>query len=251
MAQEPSSPASAAGANQPVNATASTCKEKRVIVIDPGHGGTTKVGGSSPNNATAASGIKEKQLTLEYGQELKTHLESEEIQQIFRGKGYCEVKVILTRTTDVNVGISARVAVARDNKADIFLSIHFNGSEKKNARGTETYYRDPSNGRQSNKAQDEALAKAVNDATYGAIAALDAGAKNRNVKADSQTGHKKVGVLVDPGIGLSGKMCRSALVEIEFIDFPAVDVLLVSGPQATNNRSAVMRAVARALANQL
>ncbi|HMY20640.1 MAG TPA: N-acetylmuramoyl-L-alanine amidase [Polyangium sp.] len=248
MAQDVSSPASAAGANQPVDATASTCKEKRVIVIDPGHGGTKKVGGSSPNNAVAASGVLEKRLTLEYAQVLQTHLESEAIQQIFRGKGYCEVKIILTRTTDVNVGISDRVKVARVNKADIFLSIHFNGANKK-ARGTETYYRDPKNGSQSNKAQDEALAKAVNDATFGAIAAIDSGAKNRGVKADSQTGHKKVGVLADPGIGLSGKMCRSALVEIEFIDVPAVDAILVTGADA--NRSSVMLAVARALANTL
>ena len=246
-----SSPSSASGANQPVDATTSSCKEKRVIVIDPGHGGTTKVGGSSPNNATAASGVLEKQLTLEYAEVLKTHLESDEIQQIFKGKGYCEVKIIQTRTTDVNVGISARVKVARDNKADIFISIHFNGSTGKNARGTETYYRDPKNGSQSNAKQDAALAKAVNDATYGAIAAIDSNAKNRNVKADSQTGHKKVGVLVDPGIGLSGKMCRSCLVEIEFIDFPAVDVILVSGSSATTNRSAIMRAVAKALATEL
>ena len=203
MAQDVSSPASAAGANQPVDATASTCKEKRVIVIDPGHGGTKKVGGSSPNNAVAASGVLEKRLTLEYAQVLQTHLESEAIQQIFRGKGYCEVKIILTRTTDVNVGISDRVKVARVNKAD----------------------------------------------TFGAIAAIDSGAKNRGVKADSQTGHKKVGVLADPGIGLSGKMCRSALVEIEFIDVPAVDAILVTGADA--NRSSVMLAVARALANTL
>lgn len=250
MAQDVSSPAAAAGANQPVNATASTCKEKRVIVIDPGHGGTKKVGGSSPNNATSASGVKEKKLTLEYAQDLKKHLDSDAIQQIFQGKGYCEVKTILTRTTDVNVGISARIGVARTNKADIFLSIHFNGANKK-ARGTETYYRDPKNGSQANKAQDEALAKAVNDATYGAIKAIDAGAKNRNVKPDSQTGHKKVGVLADPGIGLSGKMCRSALVEIEFIDVPAVDVSLVSGSSASVNRSSIMLAIARALANVL
>jgi len=44
-------------------------------------------------------------------------------------------------------------------------------------------------------------------------------------------------------------MCRSALVEIEFIDVPAVDAILVTGADA--NRSSVMLAVARALANTL
>ena len=34
------------------------------IVIDPGHGGDVKVGGSSPNNARGPSGVLEKALTL-------------------------------------------------------------------------------------------------------------------------------------------------------------------------------------------
>jgi N-acetylmuramoyl-L-alanine amidase len=245
-----SSPASASGANQPVDATTSSCKEKRVIVIDPGHGGTANVQGSSYNNAIAASGVLEKRLTLEYAQVLKTHLESIEIQQIFKGKGYCEVKILLTRTTDVNVTATNRRKVAADNKADILISLHFNGFNKK-SRGTETYYRDPANGQQSNTKEDLALATAVNNAAYGAIAAIDSSAANRGVKLDSKTGHKAVSILKDPGKGLSGKMCRSCLLEAEFIDVPAVDVLMVSGPSATTNRSAIMRAVARALANEL
>jgi N-acetylmuramoyl-L-alanine amidase len=36
-----------------------------VIVIDPGHGGNSVVGHSSPNNATGPAGTKEKNLTLE------------------------------------------------------------------------------------------------------------------------------------------------------------------------------------------
>jgi N-acetylmuramoyl-L-alanine amidase len=35
-----------------------------VVVIDAGHGGASKVGGSSANNATSPSGLLEKQLTL-------------------------------------------------------------------------------------------------------------------------------------------------------------------------------------------
>lgn len=250
MATGPTSPSTVSGANQPVNGTTSTCKEKRVIVIDPGHGGTADVAGSSKNNAIAASGVLEKKLTLEWANVLKEHLESEAIQQIFRGKGYCEVKVLLTRTTDVNVTATNRRKVASDNKADILISLHFNGFNKK-ARGTETYYRDSKNGQQSNEGDDKALATAVNTAAYQAIAAVDSAAANRGVKPDSKTGHKAISVLKDPGKGLSGKMCRSCLLESEFIDVPAVDTLLVSGASATTNRSAVMLAVARALANVL
>ena len=35
-------------------------------MLDPGHGGTKKVGGSSPNNAISKSGVKEKKLTLDF-----------------------------------------------------------------------------------------------------------------------------------------------------------------------------------------
>lgn len=250
MATGPSSPSTVSGANQPVNGTTSTCREKRVIVIDPGHGGTADVAGSSRNNAIAASGVLEKTLTLEWANTLKTHLESEAIQEIFRGKGYCEVKILLTRTTDVNVTATNRRKVAGDNKADILISLHFNGFNRR-ARGTETYYRDPANGQQANAGDDRALATAVNTAAYQAIAAVDTAASNRGVKPDTQTGHRAISVLKDPGRGLSGRMCRSCLLEAEFIDNPTVDTLLVSGASAATNRSAVMLAVARALANIL
>ena len=36
-----------------------------VVVLDPGHGGSVKVGGSSPNNAVGAGGLLEKDLTLD------------------------------------------------------------------------------------------------------------------------------------------------------------------------------------------
>jgi N-acetylmuramoyl-L-alanine amidase len=130
------------------------------------------------------------------------------------------------------------------------ISLHFNGFDKK-TRGTETYYRDPANGSQSNAKEDEALATAVNNAAYQAILGVDSKANNRKVKKDSETGEKRIGVLRDPGIGLSGKMCRSCLLEVEFIDVKAVDAILVSGSSATINRGTVMGAVAKALANVL
>lgn len=45
-----------------------------VIVIDPGHGGSVAVGGSSPNNATGPNGTMEKDLTLFLGLDLTTNL---------------------------------------------------------------------------------------------------------------------------------------------------------------------------------
>ena len=66
------------------------------IVLDPGHGGTTKIGGSSPNNATGPTGLLEKTVTLEVGLAAEKAL---------AGSG---VTVVMTRETDRNLGIDAR-----------------------------------------------------------------------------------------------------------------------------------------------
>jgi N-acetylmuramoyl-L-alanine amidase len=250
MTTTPASPSTGAGANAPINGVTQECQQKRVIVIDPGHGGSENLRGSSSNNATAVSGALEKNLTLEFARILKTQLESADVQAIFTGKGYCEVKIILTRDSDVNLTAVDRVAVATTNKADILMSIHFNGGDAA-TRGVETYYKADANAGQSNETEDRDLATAVNTALFTALRGLDSRARNRGVKPDTQTGHGSLGVLRDPGIGLSGAMCRSILVEIEFITNVAVDTLLVSGPNATANRQTILLAVARALARAL
>ena len=250
MAKPPASPYSGANASAPVDGVKRGCSEKRVIVIDPGHGGTENKPGSSANNATSVSGPKEKTLTLDFALSLRLQLASSEVKAIFESRGYCDVGVILTRETDINLTGSQRVAVATVNKADILISIHFNGGGA-SARGTETFYKSASNPQQSNEAEDKALAQTVNDGLYAAIRALDPGAKNRGAKPDTDTQLKSLGILRDAGIGLSGKMCRSILIEVEFISNVAADALLVSGSNAKANRDAAMLGVAKALARAL
>jgi N-acetylmuramoyl-L-alanine amidase len=53
------------------------------IVLDPGHGGTKKVGGSSPNNATGPAGLKEKEATLKVALAAENALKGTELQVIF------------------------------------------------------------------------------------------------------------------------------------------------------------------------
>lgn len=98
-----------------------------VVVIDPGHGGATKVGGSSANNATSPSGLLEKDLTLAVARHAETAL-------VERGH-----RVRMTRTTDVNLGLADRAAVARTAKANAFISVHFNGFGDPAVQGTETW----------------------------------------------------------------------------------------------------------------
>jgi len=67
------------------------------IVIDPGHGGTTNLPGSSANNAISRSGVKEKKLTLDFCLILRDEL----LRQAAAANE--TINVVLTRTTDVNL----------------------------------------------------------------------------------------------------------------------------------------------------
>jgi N-acetylmuramoyl-L-alanine amidase len=95
------------------------------IVLDPGHGGATKIGGSSPNNAVGQNGLLEKQVTLEV---------AFAAEKLLTAKGHT---VVLTRKTDHNLGLADRARAAKSIAAPVFVSIHFNGFNK-TTQGTET-----------------------------------------------------------------------------------------------------------------
>jgi N-acetylmuramoyl-L-alanine amidase len=50
------------------------------------------------------------------------------------------VRVILTRDEDRRVGADERASTANNSKADLFLSLHFNGALEPRANGAEVYY---------------------------------------------------------------------------------------------------------------
>ncbi len=82
----------------------------RVIVIDPGHGGT------DIGTANVLNGHFEKEYTLDWARRL---------QALLATNGWT---VWLTRTNDVTVPLPNRVAFAEQHKADLFLSLHFNSA---------------------------------------------------------------------------------------------------------------------------
>lgn len=206
---------------------------KGTIVIDPGHGGNIDVGGSSKNNAVSASGVLEKNITLRMAFLVRDALEESAT------LGGHTLKIILTRKDDTNLGLSARAGVAKSNKADIFLSIHCNGFNGK-VRRTETLI-SPKAGN-SNHAADKALAQRIQKATFSALKSHDAGAKDGGVKDQS------LGVLRESALGTKPRGC---LVELEFIDVPAVDALLNIGPNSPQVRKDVAKAIANALLEDL
>ena len=206
---------------------------KGIVVIDPGHGGTLDVGGSSKNNAVSPSGVLEKNMTLRFA-----FLVSEALKEAASIGGH-DVKVFLTRDTDSNLGLSARAAVGKTKKADVFLSIHFNGFNGK-TRGTETLVNPKASN--PNHAADKALAGRIQKATFNAIKAHDAGAKDRKVK------DQKLGVLNEASLGSKARGC---LLEVEFIDVPAVDTLLNIGQDSPQVRTDVCKAIAGAILEDL
>ena len=94
----------------------------RTIVIDAGHGG-------EEDGAKGADGSLEKDVTLSVARRLKAALESR-----------MGVRVILTRDADQTVGLDERAAMANNNKADLFVSLHANASVRPSAAGAEVFY---------------------------------------------------------------------------------------------------------------
>lgn len=110
---------------------ASSSALKKTIVIDPGHNYGGDKGATSNINGKEYS---ELELNMEVSLYLKDELEQ---------KGY---NVILTRQagekveTNVTDSLKNRVVIANKANAGLFISIHHNSSEVKQANGIETYY---------------------------------------------------------------------------------------------------------------
>lgn len=95
-----------------------------LVVIDPGHGGID-------SGAEAANGIKEKDIVLAFALKL---------QQLLVESGRFDVA--LTREDDTFLRLEERVALARANKADLFISLHADSFQQPEIRGASVYTRD-------------------------------------------------------------------------------------------------------------
>jgi len=115
---------------------------KKLIVIDPGHGGVDP-------GAIGLSGIYEKTITLAAAKQLKSRLE-----------GTGRYRVQLTRERDLSLELAERREIARAAEADLFISLHADSMANKSVRGLSVYTL-------SEKASDreaEALAEQENSA---------------------------------------------------------------------------------------
>jgi len=94
---------------------------KRVIALDPGHGGVDP-------GTLGIKGTREKNITLALARDLKRELEK-------TGR----YRVILTRSRDIFVRLRDRVRAAREAGAELFVSIHADAIQDRNIRGLSVY----------------------------------------------------------------------------------------------------------------
>jgi N-acetylmuramoyl-L-alanine amidase len=147
----------------------------RTVVIDPGHG-ADEIG-------AAANGVVEKDSNLELALR---------VERLLSANG---VRVVLTRRTDAraNVGppvtgysatrldLQARIDLANAEAADLFVSIHSNGSADVTQRGIETYY----NAVRPFAGLNHTLATLLHVRTLEALGAAGFAVVDRGVKDDS------------------------------------------------------------------
>lgn len=100
---------------------AKPARKPRIVVVDPGHGG-------SDPGAISPHGLYEKTVTLATARELARQLD--------RSGRY---RAVLTRSGDVFVPLRERVARARKQRAELFLSIHADALPDRSMRGLSVY----------------------------------------------------------------------------------------------------------------
>jgi len=92
------------------------------VVIDAGHGG-------HDTGTIGPGGYTEKELVLDVATRLKTLIETE-----------MGAEVVMTRSDDSFIPLESRTAIANQQQADLFISIHANSSQVRTVHGVETYY---------------------------------------------------------------------------------------------------------------
>ena len=101
-------------------AAAKAGNARKMIVVDPGHGGV--------DPGAQRSGVDEADLMLQFARELR--------EQLLRSGRY---DVILTREDDSFVSLPQRVSLARASGADVFISLHADALAEGRATGTTIY----------------------------------------------------------------------------------------------------------------
>ena len=175
-----------------------------VVAIDPGHGG----GDPGALGTARLTGPTEKDLALATSIAVKNRLES------------LGAVVVMAREDDVRVNFNHRMNTAVKQRADFFISIHYNSSTNTTATGYEVYfYNDES----------KAFAKNIENALV------------------NNTDRKNRGTIRTPFRVVLDTYCPSVLTEVEFVSSPKG----YDDSCSTQNLYEVANAMADAIINTL
>jgi N-acetylmuramoyl-L-alanine amidase len=221
----------------------------RTVVIDPGHGGME-------SGAKGKAGHLEKDITLAIALKLKALIEKN-----------MSFEVVLTRDKDVDVPVENRSAIANNHKADLFISLHTNGSRQKAAEGSETFFLstgatpDEETRRlaylENNSSQIEGHVDKTSEEDVKMI--LWDMAQTAYIRQSSQLaemiqaelntllGTRNRGIKQAPFKILTGVACPAVLIEAAFISNPDEEKKLASEDFQTSVAEAVYRGLAKYL----
>ncbi len=219
-------------------------ERKVVVCVDPGHGG-------KDSGAIGPDGTMEKNVTLAVARDLAA--------QINRQPG---MKAVLTRNGDYYIPLKQRYEIARENKADLFVSIHADSYTSNDAKGSSVWVLSP-RGKTSEAARvladrenadliggttldgmDDSLAKVVLDLQQSwAIQASDVVARNV-LKALAKLGPTHRGYVEKANfVVLRSPDVPSILVETAFISNPVEERKLRNPVHQEKLARAVMKGV--------
>lgn len=214
----------------------------RTIVIDPGHGG-------GESGAVGPTGETEKDLTLELARVLRARLAER-----------LPVRVVLTRDEDASLPLDTRSAIANQNKAELFISIHLNSSLGARARGAETYFlsMEASDARAAEVAAAENRGAAeLDDPLYDLQLILWDLAQSHHLSASQRVaaliqeelnttlGLRDRGVKQAPFRVLMGAAMPAVLVELGFLSNPEEEERLKDPAYRSELVEALVRAIGR------
>ncbi len=207
----------------------------RTVVIDPGHGGA-KPGAQGKRSW-------EKNITLSVAKKFGKLIED----------NYPDVKVIYTRTTDVDISLAERAHIANRNKADLFISIHANSHPTSAPTGVETFVMGLSESRANLEVAKKENADILLEADYknnSDYSGFDPNApetyvmltmfqnafidKSLNLAQAIQTQYKQNMKTINRGVKqaelyvLYKTTCPSVLTEVGFISNPTEEAFMLS-----------------------
>jgi N-acetylmuramoyl-L-alanine amidase len=122
--REASTAVAAPAVSTPAGGSEVASDSRPLVVIDPGHGGID-------SGAETPEGVKEKDIVLAF---------SLRLQELLVNSGRFDVA--LTREDDSYLRLEERVELARQNKADLFISLHADSFQQPEIRGASVYTRD-------------------------------------------------------------------------------------------------------------